>query len=235
MFGIDYAWGRPRYDRLTANKIGFVMRYVSHDATKDLDPQELTQLHAFGLGVGLVFESGGKRALSGFGAGVMDAKWAKARVKALGLPDTLPVYFAVDFDATDVQKPIVAAYLRGAGSVLLPERVGVYGGYYVVKYADDHGVASWLWQTYAWSGGRVYPRAHIYQYSNGHRLLGVSCDFNRSLVPEFGVSFPEVDPVLPPWYGRYLRRMKLTKAQRKLYFASLRDYRHRLKRKAAGR
>jgi len=44
----------------------------------------------------------------------------------------------------------------------------------------DRNVCRWFWQTYAWSGGQVHPATHILQYSNGHRLGGVDCDYNKA-------------------------------------------------------
>ena len=44
----------------------------------------------------------------------------------------------------------------------------------------------WFWQTYAWSGGLVEPRAHVLQFSNSHNVAGVDCDYNHSLKEDFG-------------------------------------------------
>jgi hypothetical protein len=186
VFGIDYAWGNPDYAALKNAGVRFVMRYVSHDPGKDLDPAELRSLHARGIKVGLVFESTANRALDGFAAGVTDAKYAAERAKSLGL--NVPIYFGVDFDASDAQKPVVAKYLSGAVSVLGKDRVGVYGSYYVVRYCVNFKVCDWFWQTYAWSGGLVHPDAHILQYSNGHALAGVSCDYNHGSTSGYGAA-----------------------------------------------
>jgi hypothetical protein len=65
-------------------------------------------------------------------------------------------------------------------------RVGVYGGYWVIKRCAENGTARWLWQTYAWSGGHLSSAAHLYQYNNGEKIAGSSVDFDRALKPEFG-------------------------------------------------
>jgi glycoside hydrolase-like protein len=191
--GIDYAWGTPPYDEFVKQGIVFVMRYISHDTNKDLSDEELTELWKRGIGVGVVFETTATRPLNGYNAGVQDAQLALARCDALGLKD-IPVYFAADFDATDRQKPTIGSYLQGAASVLGKNRVGVYGGYYVVKYMSDTSACSWFWQTYAWSGGLVHPSAHILQWKNGVKIGGLSCDLDKSLKADYGVIFPGREP-----------------------------------------
>ena len=149
MQGVDYAWGNPPFDEFVKQGFGFAMRYISLDPKKDLTNEELTELWRRGIGVGLVFESTANRALGGKTAGEQDAALAYKRCNSLGLP-VAPVYFAVDFDATDAQKPTIADYLAGAASVLGKNRVGVYGDYYVVDYCLKNKAATWAWQTYAW-------------------------------------------------------------------------------------
>jgi hypothetical protein len=198
IFGVDYAWSKPDPAALHGDGVKFAMRYLSHDASKNLTAGELKRLRNHGIAVGLVWESTANRALSGYAGGVADAKVAASQAAALGLGPTpadwglapgLPIYFAVDFDATDAQKPTIATYLKGAASVLGKDHVGVYGGYWVIKHCVDHDVCSWFWQTYAWSGGRVHPKTHIYQYRNGVSAHGGSYDLNhaRNDVP-FGVT-----------------------------------------------
>src|SRR5207247_20299 len=48
-----------------------------------------------------------------------------------------------------------------------------------IKYMVEHAVCKFFWQTYAWSGGRIHPSNHIYQYMNNRRIGGLSVDFNR--------------------------------------------------------
>jgi hypothetical protein len=178
--GVDYAWGHPNYDALKRAGVKFAMRYISHDPGKDLTVGERDELWKRGIGVGLVYESTSGRALQGKAAGVADAEYARHRAAALGLAG-IPIYFAVDFDANDKQKPLIANYFRGAVSVLGHDRVGDYGSYYVVRYLHDHNVCKWHWQTYAWSGGQLHPAAHIHQYRNGVSIAGLSCDLNHGV------------------------------------------------------
>jgi hypothetical protein len=179
IFGVDYAWGKVPYDALKKAGVKYALRYISHDTGKDLSLAEKRALHARGIKVGLVFETTAKRALAGKDAGAWDARFSRDRCKSLGLAD-IPVFFAVDWDATDADKPHIAEYLRGAVSVLGRERVGVYGSFYVVGYMASHDVCDYLWQTYAWSGGFEHDQAHVLQYSNSHVIGGLSCDYNHA-------------------------------------------------------
>jgi hypothetical protein len=185
ILGADYAWSKPDSAGLKKDGVKFVMRYLSHDPSKNLTIPEFRELANAGFGVGLVWETTANRALSGTAAGVADATWARNQVRDLGLNFAdggfvLPIYFAVDFNATDAQKPTIASYLAGAVSVLGKNRVGVYGGYHVVKYCVDHDVCRWFWQTYAWSARLVHPKAHIYQYRNGISKHGGQYDLNKA-------------------------------------------------------
>lgn len=209
---IDYAWGRPSYSLLRPQGVSGVMRYLSHDRTKVLDHSEIAALRSRQIPFGLVFEDTANRALGGFHAGVADAQFAKSQLEALGLPH-LPVYFAVDFDANDAEKPKILQYIRGAVSVLGYRGVGCYASYYVIRYLVDHDACDFYWQTYAWSGGllwklkaaarttigrKKHPAANLYQYSNGHRLAGVSCDYNKALTRDWGQSPRPAIPTPPP-------------------------------------
>jgi hypothetical protein len=85
---------------------------------------------------------------------------------------------------------VIDAYLAGAASVLGRERVGVYGGAVIIDHCQAVGSASWFWQTYAWSGGRVCPGIHLYQYQNGQTINGGSVDFTRSMQDNYGQLAP---------------------------------------------
>ncbi|MFC5184361.1 glycoside hydrolase domain-containing protein [Actinomadura harenae] len=209
VFGVDYAWGRPGPNALKAAGAKFAARYVSHDATgKNLTHNEAAQLSAAGIALVVVWESTASRALDGHAAGVADATAADQQARACGMPKDRPIYFAVDFDATPGQQAAINAYLDGAASVIGRDRVGVYGGYYVVKRAFDGGHVRWGWQTYAWSGGQWDKRAQLQQYSNDHVVGGVGLDYDRGVVADFGqwkVGGTPPTPPAPPFPGRLLQ------------------------------
>lgn len=184
--GIDYAFGRPGIAALKAAGVKFVCRYLSHSPTKNLTSAEAHALSAAGIWIVVVWETTAQRALAGRTAGVADAIDAQMQAQACGMPAGRPVYFAVDWDASASQQLAINTYLDGAASVLGRDRVGIYGGYGPVKRALDAGKAKWAWQTYAWSGGKWDGRAQLQQYSNGHTLGGVGCDYDRATKADYG-------------------------------------------------
>jgi len=200
--GVDYAWHGPiDTASLRSASVTFAMRYLSNDDGKNLHRSEADQLSRAGIDVGVVWESTPRRPLSGRSGGVVDARKAASQAKACGMPSGRPIYFAVDYDAGDADKPTIAEYLRGAAAVLGgAHQVGVYGGYWVVKYCLDHGVATYGWQTLAWSGGLRDPRAQLYQHTVNVRIGSLSCDLNTALAGDFGQwrSVGGATPVQPP-------------------------------------
>jgi len=184
--GIDYAFGRPTMAALKSAGIKFVCRYLSHSPSKNLTAAEARKLTDAGIWIVVVWETTAKRALDGHAAGAADAEDARAQARGCGMPDDRPVYFAVDWDASSGQQGAINSYLDGAASVLGRDQVGIYGGYGPVKRALDGGHATWAWQTYAWSGGKWDSRARLQQYSNGHTIGGVDCDYDRAKADDYG-------------------------------------------------
>lgn len=198
--GVDYSWARPGGAVLKAAGKHFAVRYLYPDGQggKGLDASELTNLVNNGVEVPVVYESYAARAKEGRAAGQADAKTAQQCLEALGMPTGMPVYFAVDYDAPESDQGVIDEYLRGCADVIGKDRVGVYAGYWVVKRCKENGTATWLWQTYAWSGGNVHPDIHLYQYRNGQDLNG-AVDFNRALKENYGQpsAFGAAKPVVP--------------------------------------
>ena len=181
--GCDYSSARPGGAALKAAGFAFAVRYLAEDR-RGLTTAEAADLHANGIAIPLVYESRATRALGGWQAGVDDGAYALSLARRLGVPDDRPIYFAVDFDASEAQQAPINDYLRGCASVMGAERVGVYGGFWVVKRCAENGSAHWFWQTYAWSGGRQYPGNHIYQYKNGE--WGGSIDLDEAYGDDYG-------------------------------------------------
>lgn len=195
--GCDYAFGRLDATALHGAGLGFVCRYLSPDTGKNLTAAEAAELHAAGVSIVLVWEGSGTAALGGKAQGNADGKEALRQAEALGVPRNVPIYFAVDFDPLSSQLPAIGEYFQGVGAILGAHRVGVYGGYTTVGAILNEKLATFAWQTLAWSAGRVQPHAHIYQYSNGHTIAGVGVDFDRALVSSFGQWAP-AKPVPTP-------------------------------------
>jgi hypothetical protein len=169
--GVDYSFARPSVSALHAEGYRFVARYFSYDYPsthgKILFAGEASSIRNAGLDLVSNWEYGASDALGGYNAGVNDARKAAEQAAAAGSPPDRPIYFSVDFDATPGDQTAINAYLDGAASVIGRSRVGVYGGYYVVKRAFDAGKAKYGWQTYAWSGGQWDSRAQLRQVQNG--------------------------------------------------------------------
>lgn len=158
----DESFGRAPDSVLKANGYG-VVRYMSHDPSKDITPKEAAAFLRDGLRILLVWETTSARALDGFQAGQADAREFLARSHALGYHG--PLFFTVDHD---YPVNMVQAYFRGVVSVVGP-RAGTYGGYAIIEAR----MTNWLWQTAAWSQGRVSPQAHLYQrVTETHPVLG---------------------------------------------------------------
>lgn len=187
LFGVDYAFGDPGVEALKKAGAKFVCRYVSTPGnSKNITADEAKTLRAASIAVVLVFETTGNRALAGRAAGEADAKSARAQADEIKFPQSLPIYFAVDFEPTPAQLELVKEYFEGVASVLTYARCGVYGGLDSVKVVLDGKVAKFAWQTYAWSSGDWDTRAQLQQYSNGHTLNGVGVDYNRAMVATYG-------------------------------------------------
>lgn len=173
---LDYSFARPKPSDIVAAGYKGVLRYLSPNAGKNLTADERDGLRAAGLAIGLVWEWYARRGAEGHDAGVQDAQAALTQANALGYPSDLPIFFAIDWDATEGDQAAINDYLNGAKSVI-GDRVGIYGGYYPLKRAFDAGIVKWGWQTYAWSGGQWDDRAQIRQTLNGQ--WGGSVDFDE--------------------------------------------------------
>lgn len=208
-YGVDYAApaGANTLHSLRQQGHTFVCRYVSTTG----NPKNITRVEAaackeLGMKVVLVFETTANRALDGEQAGRLDAFSAERQARAAGVWGLRKpvIFFAVDFDSTPAQWPLIHSYLKGTQSVL-KGRAGVYGGYRIVKAALDSGVVRFAWQTYAWSGGKWDRRAQLQQYSNGERRAGLSVDLDRAAHTDFG-QWPR--PLIPRPKPRRINKWK---------------------------
>lgn len=185
--GIDYSWARPGGANIKRAGKEFVVRYLWPDGEggKGLDLGELQDLLANGLEICLVYQAGTNTILGGHSVGVQQAKTAQSEINRLGLPAKSVVYFAADWDASPSEQGAIDDFLNGAASVIGRERVGIYGKADVMQRCMQNKSASWFWQTYAWSRGRVQEGIHLYQYLNGQNLNG-AVDYNRTSLDNYG-------------------------------------------------
>lgn len=200
--GVDYSavstagWPAPG----TLKSVGkfFAVRYLADDA-RGIVPPEFQAMEQGGVPVAAVFEGwGDQRQFSGWNQGVTDATYAQNKLLRTGMPATMPIYFATDWDATPADQANIDQYLKGCALVLGAERVGVYGGYWIVKRCVENGSAKWFWQTTAWSGGQVHPACHLYQYAYNVWIAGTNCDAMRALQDHYGQHTDYIAPVPQP-------------------------------------
>jgi hypothetical protein len=196
--GVDYAWSHPGGAALQKAGIRFACRYASNDSSKDISKAEAADLAAHGVWTVVVWESTATRARAGRGAGITDATKAAARARAAGMPKGRPLYFAVDYDAPESDQAGIDAYFRGVASVIGVSRTGAYGGYWPLSRLKTAGLATWFWQTDAWSGSNRLAGRHIHQHAATVRIGGVSCDKNTALVTDFGQWMPGITPTPTP-------------------------------------
>lgn len=165
---LDYSFARPNPKEIVAQGFKGVLRYLApaSNGAKVLGVAERDALRGVGLAIGLVWEWYAQRANEGEAAGVQDGQAALNLANSLGVPESVPIFFAVDWDATPEQQTAINAYLNGAKTAL-GDRVGIYGGYWSLKRAFDAHIVKWGWQTYAWSGGQWDSRAQLRQTENG--------------------------------------------------------------------
>lgn len=184
--GVDYSFASPSAAGLAAAGKKFAGRYVGPGSGKFLTIPERDALFANGLDIFLLAEGSVDSALGGWSVGVDHARQARDHARSLGAPDSTAIYFAVDYDVSSKGWTAPRDYLAGAGSVLGPGRVGVYGEYDVMGWAQRDGVAAWFFQTYAWSSGQWFAGNHVEQYHNGVIVAGGEVDLCRSKQPNFG-------------------------------------------------
>jgi hypothetical protein len=182
---LDYSFARPDLPSIKAyvedaapahpgdRYVGIgIMRYLTHaSGNKLLTAAEVTMAHAAGLGVGVVFEDQADRANGTAATGAQDARDARAQARSLGVPDSIPIFVAVD---EGVGYATVAAYLSGWASV--EAHPAIYGGYDLLNAPE---LAAWLkWQTSGWSHNAFVGSAVLFQNAN-HRAPIAGTDWNQ--------------------------------------------------------
>jgi hypothetical protein len=184
ILGLDYAGGIPGGAAIMASGYQFVVRYLSSGGAglpgKLLTAGEYSDLQRAGVAVCCNWETTATRMLGGRAAGHEDALKATAVTRSLGIPDTKPIYFSADWDATPAQQALIDDYLDGTAEAIgTRARTGVYGGFWVVKRCLDNGKASWGWQTGAWSGGNIDPHINPVSGYYGDQTTAVVKEFQR--------------------------------------------------------
>jgi hypothetical protein len=170
---------------------GFVIvcRYLVPDGWKRLTKGEAEAISAAGLQIVSIFETTADRALGGRAAGLEDGVIALQCAADVGQPAGSCIYFnAADFEPTAEQMPTIIEYIRGCNEATPTYSTGGYGDYEVAIALKNAGVASHIWQTYAWSGGQIADGIQMYQNQNDITLHGIGVDLNECYGNEGGWS-----------------------------------------------
>jgi LysM repeat protein len=157
--------------------VNYVGRYLPTSAWKGLTGGEVKAIKNAGMKIVSIYETAPvRRSYFSYARGVQDAQKAASLANGLGQPKGSAIYFTVDYDAGQGDIDEIRQYLKGIKSALKDYKIGLYGSFSVIESLQ--GYVDYLYQTYAWSGGRVSQYAAIHQYRNGQRLAGVGVDFN---------------------------------------------------------
>lgn len=186
-WGVDYSEGLD-IATLKQYNAKFACRYIGFTSqglpqTKILTASEVQTLQGAGIDIVSNWEWTGNPNTEGANIGIWTAQQAAQLHANLGGGGDRPIYFSIDYNSPGYD---VAWYFQEIAQVIGLNRVGAYGGYNCIKYLLDNNLIKWAWQTYAWSGTALDPRAHIYQYLNGVTLNGMTMDYDNALQIDYG-------------------------------------------------
>lgn len=187
---LDYSYSHPDLDCVKSSGFSGVARYIGDpdpNSAKYLDKPELNSILSRGLSVAVVRETTAGFMIGGDGAA--HARASRSHCNQLGLLG-IPIYYALDVDPRGLsqsQRNQVTAFLQAAaaadGGGMM---VGIYGSDDACDWWAGQEYCRWGWQTYAWSSGRISPKAHFRQYSNGRNICGATVDLNETYYDDWG-------------------------------------------------
>lgn len=192
-YGADYSMTKvdwPTFFRqFKASGRDFIGRYLPWKgaAWRQVTKAELAAATAAGVDYFFWFEDSDNHfsARNGFDQGVADAQEALRALERLGVPTTTPVYYTVDFPASDGSE--IDAYFRGIVSVVPVSQVGVYGNYVTIDWIHEHGLATYFCQSNAWPQSQGWhPVAQMRQDVRSLWIGGVHCDRLTVTAADFG-------------------------------------------------
>jgi len=182
--------------------VGFYMKHDSHP--NRTTREQIAAYHKAGISVFLIHQAGyeGKSTRPEF-YGALHGAEAKARAKALGYPESMPIVFASMGDYDNIVSTLKgsAAYFNAAKKACAPYPAGLYGDWDIMSKVGPTPLSvqaaakswSWDWATNKWKG--VHPTAHILQR------------------PSRIVAQPKVDkdPTTANWYGTAVDPLDIVK------------------------
>lgn len=166
----------------------FVGRYINPGKAEPLNREEASALTAAGLWIVSIWEQGNPTSREYFGVtrGHQDGMGALYAAQQLGQPIGTPVYFAVDYDADDVDVVTITDYFRAVREVLTGAgySAGVYGSGMICQHLSSVGYVShtWLSQSKDWHADDYadwLPHADIVQ-GEETTVRGLDVDLNSS-------------------------------------------------------
>lgn len=189
----DYSGGRPSGAALKAAGFLGVIRYVGiGNSGKRITAAEYRDLVANGLQVLLVAELGtgdawGTTSDDDYARGRANAASAVADARAMGIPDSVPIFAAADAHAANQgQINDAVAYCRGFRDVLGLGRTGFYGFSETLTAVRNAGVASWFWRCGSQPTAAEQTWTHFWQRNAAPTtttVAGVQCDLNEQYLP----------------------------------------------------
>lgn len=192
--GLDTAQDcTTRIDCLKQAGFEFVGRYYNvNNRAKNLTRAEAKAMSDAALFIVSIWENGFPTtpAYFAYSKGVHDGTVAYHMAQLeIGQPATTPIYFAVDYDASelDIQNPI-AEYFRGirAGFATISQgaplyEIGVYSSGCVCAWLRSQGLVSYVWlsQSTGWCGYEAFTGWNLKQ---GPELIvcGLDADLDES-------------------------------------------------------
>lgn len=186
--GLD---GLDAYGAIPVSELGkyqFVGRYVAQQPGKCITPDEATTYLKNGKSIVLVYEDNPEDALGGANVGLAKAKIAKPILTALGVPQTVPVHFAVDMPGYSYDLATFIACAK-VFALYLGRPAAIYGDVDTCTYAHEQGIR-FLWQ---FGEGRA-PGVTIYQSPATTAPWGQAIDPDESLAPNYGQWLPKPPP-----------------------------------------
>lgn len=177
----------PYLDCLRGSGVTFVCRYVNPIwVSRGLTREEGLSISNAGLSIVALYEWGAASYSASYFTrhhGQLDAERAFARAQQVGIPGGKPIYFAVDMYVDQQDLQAVDDYFDGVGEELRAlgrsgptYAVGAYGGYLTVAHLRETGRARYVFQTYAWSQGRIVQDVNLYQEQNDVWICGFPND-----------------------------------------------------------
>lgn len=180
---VDYSYSYVGADVIAGAGHAGAERYMGTDG-RCLTVPERDELLAAGVGIGLIFESGADRSLTGgYWGGVDDAAWANRCADDVGAP-WVPIRYATDYHAQphEIDGPITDYYRGVADYDGRPPRV--YGGAPVIDRmcaALGYG-PGWQAAAASWSNYMLSPNADLLQ--EVEQVWGGAADTNIVLCPD---------------------------------------------------